>query len=85
MVTLGKPFNRVSPIACEVFIMAKEITDLINIYERSYKDMSKKLIKSLKSKRVSIGDLLCFKSDFSKFCEIYNNLIYLKAGLLEVK
>lgn len=65
--------------------MAIEITKMIIIYEHSYKDMRKKLIKSLKSKRVSIGDLICLKHDFAKFCEIYNNLIYLKAGLSEVK
>lgn len=65
--------------------MAKEITKMIAIYERGYKDMRKKLIKSLKSNRISIGDLICLEHDFNKFREIYNNLIYFKVGAFEVK
>lgn len=65
--------------------MAKEITKMIIIYEHSFKDMKKKLIKSLNSKRISVGDLICLKRDFAKFCEIYNNLLYFNANSFEVK
>lgn len=64
--------------------MSKEITKMIIIYERAFKDMRKKIIKSLKSNKVSVSDLMFLKRDFNKFCEIYNNLIYFKANSFEV-